>query len=99
MLTAGQAGGAVRTDLPSGLLIAVAFGMGRAMDTWLMAQRPDADPSLIGALVDMLRRALQPGVTAGQAGPAPSPRRAASTGSGTGLDDGEFTTPIRSRWG
>jgi AcrR family transcriptional regulator len=84
MLTAGQTCGAVRTDLPSGLLIAVALGMGRAMDTWMLTQPPgDADPSLIGALVDMLRRALQPVVTAGQAGPARSPRRAASTGSGT----------------
>ena len=62
ILTAGQTCGAVRTDLPSGLLIAVALGMGRAMDTWLLTQPPDdADlPSLTGALVDMLRRALQP---------------------------------------
>ncbi len=62
VLAAGQASGAVRTDLPSGLLIAVALGMGRAMDTWLMTQRPDQDalPPLISALVGMLRRALQP---------------------------------------
>jgi AcrR family transcriptional regulator len=61
VLAAGQARGAVRTDLPSGLLIAVAVGMGRAMDTWLMTQRPDdAPPALISALVGMLRRALQP---------------------------------------
>ena len=61
-LAAGQASGAVRADLPSGLLIAVAIGMGRAMDTWLMTQRPDdnALPPLISALVAMLRRALQP---------------------------------------
>jgi AcrR family transcriptional regulator len=62
VLTAGQASGAVRTDLPSGLLIVVALGMGRAMDTWLMTQRPDHDalPPLISALVGILRRALQP---------------------------------------
>jgi AcrR family transcriptional regulator len=61
VLAAGQAGGGVRTDLPSGLLIAVALGMGRAMDMWLMAQPPDsAVPPPIGALVGMLRRALQP---------------------------------------
>ncbi len=62
VLAAGQACGAVRTDLPPGLLIAVALGMGRAMDTWLMSRQPDADalPPLIGALVGMLRRALQP---------------------------------------
>ena len=52
----------MRTDLPSGLLIAVAIGMGRPMDTWLMTQRPDdnALPPLISALVAILRRALQP---------------------------------------
>ncbi len=61
VLAAGQASGAVRTDLPSGLLIAVALGMGRAMDMWLMTQQPDEDAlPLINALVGMLRRALQP---------------------------------------
>lgn len=61
VLAIGQAGGSVRTDVPSGLLIAVALGMGRAMDTWLFAQPPDgAVPPPIGALVGMLRRALQP---------------------------------------
>ena len=62
VLAAGQACGAVRTDLPPGLLIAIALGMGRAMDAWLMSQPPDdgALPQLISALVGMLRRALQP---------------------------------------
>jgi hypothetical protein len=62
VLTAGQAGGAVRDDLPHGLLIAVAFGVGQAMDMWLMTQEPDDDalPSLISTLVGMIRRALQP---------------------------------------
>ncbi len=60
VLAVGQAGGAIRTDLPSGLLVAVAYGMGRAMDMWLMAQPPDETPRLIGALVGMLRRALEP---------------------------------------
>lgn len=61
VLAAGQSCGAVRTDLPAGLLISVAFGMGRAMDMWLMAQPPeDAAPPPIGALVGMLRRALEP---------------------------------------
>lgn len=63
VLAAGQSCGAVRTDLPSGLLIAVAAGMGRAMDMWLMAQPPgDAAAPPIGALVEMLRRALAPHV-------------------------------------
>lgn len=62
VLSAGQACGAVRTDLPAGLLIAVTVGMGRAMDIWLMTEQPDeaALPSLVGALIGMLRRALQP---------------------------------------
>ena len=62
IVAAGQACDAVRTDLPPGLLIAVALGMGRAMDTWLLTEPVgDADlPLLIDALVGMLRRALQP---------------------------------------
>lgn len=63
-LAAGRAAGAVRTDLPSGLLIAVVFGMGQAMDTWLLADRPDGTghdlPELVGALVGMIRGALRP---------------------------------------
>jgi hypothetical protein len=52
----------VRDDLPIGLLIAVALGMGRAMDLWLMTQQPDAAalPGLVGSLTGMIRRALQP---------------------------------------
>ena len=62
VLADGQRNGAVRTDLPSGLLIAVAAGMGQAMDTWLLTQPPNAAdlPRLINALVGMIRRALQP---------------------------------------
>lgn len=61
-LAAGQRIGAVRTDLPAGLLIAVAAGMGQAMDTWLLTQDPGPDdlPGLISSLVGMIRRALQP---------------------------------------
>jgi AcrR family transcriptional regulator len=61
-LTTGQNVGAVRTDIPSDLLIAVVLGMGQAMDTWLMAQRPGADdlPRLVSILVGMIRRALEP---------------------------------------
>jgi AcrR family transcriptional regulator len=62
VLAAGQRIGAVRTDLPSGLLIAVAAGMGQAMDTWLLTQSSDASdlPPLISALAGMIRRALEP---------------------------------------
>jgi AcrR family transcriptional regulator len=61
-LAAGQRAGAVRTDLPSALLIAVIFGMGQAMDTWLITQQHDPDdlPRLIAALIDMIRRAIEP---------------------------------------
>jgi AcrR family transcriptional regulator len=61
-LAAGQRVRAVRSDLPSGLLIAVVLGMGQAMDTWLMTQQPDQDdlPRLIGALIDMIRGAVKP---------------------------------------
>jgi AcrR family transcriptional regulator len=61
-LAAGQRVGAIRTDLPSALLIAVILGMGQAMDTWLITQPPDQNdlPRLIAALIDMMRRAVQP---------------------------------------
>ena len=61
-LAAGQHAGAVRTDLPVTLLIAVIFGMGQAMDIWLMTQQaaPDDLPRLIGALIDMIRGAVEP---------------------------------------
>ncbi len=61
-LATGQHIGAVRSDLPSALLIAVVVGMGQAMDIWLMTQPPDTDdlPRMIGALIDMIRGAVQP---------------------------------------
>ncbi len=61
-MTAGQRSGAVRDDLPDDLLLAVAFGMGRALDAWLIA-RPIDDaqlPGVVAAVIDMMRRALQP---------------------------------------
>lgn len=59
-VAAGQRIGAVRTDLPVGLLIAIAGGMGQAMDTWLLTQEPDPTqlPELVSALIGMIRRAL-----------------------------------------
>jgi AcrR family transcriptional regulator len=61
-LAAGQRAGAVRSDLPAGLLIAVVAGMGQAMDTWLLTQQPEAEdlPRLIGQLIDLMRGALDP---------------------------------------
>ena len=61
-LAAGQRAGAVREDLPSGLLIAVVVGMGQAMDSWLVTRQPDAEdlPQLVRAVVSMIRGALEP---------------------------------------
>ncbi len=58
----GQRVGAIRTDLPSDLLITVVMGMGQAMDIWLMSRQPDEDdlPRLIGVLIEMMRGAVQP---------------------------------------
>ncbi|GLZ48268.1 hypothetical protein Acsp06_44530 [Actinomycetospora sp. NBRC 106375] len=61
-LAAGQDVGAVRADLPSGLMIGVVVGMGQAMDTYLIAEDPGDDRrrELIHAFVGMMRGALQP---------------------------------------
>ena len=61
-LAAGQRLGAVRSDLPSALLIAVVLGMGQAMDVWLMTQSPGPDElsTLTGAMIDMIRGAVRP---------------------------------------
>jgi AcrR family transcriptional regulator len=61
-LSTGQRLGAVRTDLPSELLLAVVTGMGQAMDTWLVTQ-PIDDQSLQKAtrtFIGMIRGAVQP---------------------------------------
>jgi AcrR family transcriptional regulator len=60
-LAAGQRIGAVRSDLPSTLLIAVVVGMGQAMDTWLVTHTRDHDdlPRTVGNLMDMIRGAVQ----------------------------------------
>lgn len=59
-LTVGQRLGAVRSDLPSGLLIAVVMGMGQAMDFWLISQPTDDGglPDLVGSLFSMIRGAV-----------------------------------------
>ncbi len=56
----GQQLGAIRTDLPPAFLIAVALGMGQAMDTWLITQ-PLTEAELgetVHVLIGMMRRAL-----------------------------------------
>ena len=61
-LAAGQRARAVRKDVPPKLLIAVVFGMGQAMDTWLLTQELDAAKvrKLIRMFIGMIRRALAP---------------------------------------
>jgi AcrR family transcriptional regulator len=62
VIVAGQRAHAVRKDLPKGLLIAVVFAMGQAMDGWVMMQRPDAKAlrKLVRVFIGMIRRALEP---------------------------------------
>lgn len=71
-LAAGQRVGAIRDDLPASLLIAVALGMGEAMDLWLVSQPADPEslPSRVHGLVDMMRGAFAPRGPAQQAGNA-----------------------------
>jgi AcrR family transcriptional regulator len=61
-LAAGQRVRAVRKDVPTRLLIAVVFGMGQAMDTWVLTQ--DLQTANVRKLarifIGMLRRALAP---------------------------------------
>lgn len=58
----GQSCGAVRTDLPSELLIALALGMGQAVDTWLLTRPAGATEleAAVHTLLDTMRRAFQP---------------------------------------
>lgn len=60
--TTGQRVGAIRDDIPISLVIAVATGMGQAMDLWLLDSQPAPEElqRLTALLIDMMRRALQP---------------------------------------
>ncbi|WP_173923956.1 TetR/AcrR family transcriptional regulator [Agromyces sp. Marseille-P2726] len=61
-LAAGQSGGAVRTDVPDDLLMAVVGALGHLMDLWLITRPNDPvghdDP--VHVFVDLMRRALAP---------------------------------------
>jgi hypothetical protein len=63
----GQKARAVRKDVPSSLLIAVVFGMGRAMDSWVLGQELGERETrkLVRALVDMTVIRRRPTSTAG----------------------------------
>ncbi|MBP2436366.1 TetR/AcrR family transcriptional regulator [Microbacterium amylolyticum] len=61
-IAAGQTAGAIRTDLPRDLLIAVAMRIGQAVDTWLLTQPPETMNLDAGVreFVAFLRRAFRP---------------------------------------
>ena len=59
---AGQRAGAVRTDIPQELIVAVAMGLGQAMDVWLVTRAGAAHDldDTVHTLMGMLRSALAP---------------------------------------
>jgi AcrR family transcriptional regulator len=61
-IVSGQRVHAVRKDVPKGLLIAVVFAMGQAMDAWMVMHQPDAKAlrKLVRVFIGMIRRALEP---------------------------------------
>jgi AcrR family transcriptional regulator len=61
-IAAGQRARAVRRDVPATLLIAVVFGMGQAMDTWLLTQDLGATNirKVVRIFIGMIRRTLAP---------------------------------------
>lgn len=61
-LAAGQVSGAIRTDIPDALLLAVSMAIGRVIDSWVIAEAPDPHEhaAAVHAIVGMLRRAIQP---------------------------------------
>jgi AcrR family transcriptional regulator len=61
-LAVGQRARAVRKDVPSELLIAVVFGMGQAMDTWLLREELDTVNvrKVVRIFIGMIRRVLAP---------------------------------------
>ena len=62
VLVVGQRARAVRKDVPAKLLIGVVFGMGQAMDAWLLTQELDATNvrTLVRIFIGMIRRTLAP---------------------------------------
>ena len=66
-LQQGREAGAVRSDLPDGLLLAMVFAVDEALDHWVFdghsgqteASHPDVD-EIVGLYVDTMRRLLQP---------------------------------------
>lgn len=65
LITVGQVAGAVRTDLPTGLLVALIFGALEAADMWLVQQVEELDDvDMEGAhafSIGLFKRILEPG--------------------------------------
>jgi len=61
-LAAGQAAGAIRTDLPDALLLAVIAAIGRVIDAWAIAEAsgPLDHAAAVHVIVGILRRAIEP---------------------------------------
>jgi len=61
-LAAGQSIGAIRTDIPDALLLAIGMAIGRVIDSWVIAEAPDPreHAAAVHTIVDILRRAIQP---------------------------------------
>lgn len=61
-LATGQAAGAVRTDVPDALLLAVITAMGRVIDQWVISgpSDPASHQDAVRVTVGMLRRAVEP---------------------------------------
>ena len=61
-LAAGQAIGAIRTDIPDTLILAIGMAIGRVIDSWVIAEAPDPDDhaAAVHTIVGILRRAIQP---------------------------------------
>lgn len=61
-LGAGQAVGAVRTDIPDALILAVSVAIGRVIDSWVVVEASDPDDrtDAVRSVVGVLRRAIQP---------------------------------------
>lgn len=61
-LGAGQAIGAIRTDVPDALLVAVSTAITRVFDSWVILGPPDPHEhaTAVHTIVGMLRRAIQP---------------------------------------
>ena len=60
LLIEGRALGAVRSDVPDDLLPLAVLSMGEAVDTWVLADGPDAIPDRVDAAMRLFRSMASP---------------------------------------